>query len=76
MLFRSTLTLRQTHRMQPVPIILFGREYWSKVINFQQMADEGVISDEHLELFSWAETAEDAWRQIVEFHEHRRQHPA
>ena len=72
----ETLTLRQTHRMQPVPIILFGREYWSKVINFQQMADEGVISDEHLELFSWAETADDAWRQIVEFHEHRRQHPA
>ena len=72
----ETLTLRQTHRMQPVPIILFGREYWSKVINFQQMADEGVISDEHLELFSWAETAEDAWRQIVDFHEHRRQHPA
>jgi uncharacterized protein (TIGR00730 family) len=65
----ETLTLRQTHRMQPVPIILFGREYWSKVINFQQMADEGVISDEHLDLFTWAETPADAWRQIVEFHE-------
>ena len=65
----ETLTLRQTHRMQPVPIILFGREYWSKVINFQQMADDGVIADENLELFSWAETAEDAWKQIVDFHE-------
>ena len=65
----ETLTLRQTHRMQPVPIILFGREYWSKVINFQQMADEGVISDDHLNLFTWAETPADAWRQIVEFHE-------
>jgi len=65
----ETLTLRQTHRMQPVPIILFGREYWSKVIDFQQMADDGVIADEHLDLFSWAETAEDAWRQIVDFHE-------
>lgn len=65
----ETLTLRQTHRMQPVPIILFGRDYWSKVINFQQMADEGVISDEHLDLFTWAETPEDCWRQIVEFHE-------
>ena len=65
----ETLTLRQTHRMQPVPIILYGRDYWSKVINFQQMADEGVISDDHLELFTWAETPEDTWRQIVEFHE-------
>lgn len=65
----ETLTLRQTHRMQPVPIILFGREYWSKVINFQQMADEGVISDSHLDLFTWAETPADAWQQIVAFHE-------
>ncbi|NDC53543.1 MAG: LOG family protein [Planctomycetia bacterium] len=65
----ETLTLRQTHRMQPVPIILFGREYWSRIIDFRQMADDGVVADEHLDLFSWAETAEDAWRQIVEFHE-------
>jgi uncharacterized protein (TIGR00730 family) len=65
----ETLTLRQTHRMQPVPIILYGREYWAKILNFQQLADDGVIADEHLDLFTWAETPEDAWRQIVEFHE-------
>jgi uncharacterized protein (TIGR00730 family) len=65
----ETLTLRQTHRMQPVPIILFGRDYWSKVINFQYLADSGVISDEHLKLFTYAETPEEAWRQILEFHE-------
>ncbi len=65
----ETLTLRQTHRMQPVPIILFGRDYWSKVINFQFLADSGVISDEHLKLFSYAETAEEAWQQILDFHE-------
>ena len=65
----ETLTLRQTHRMQPVPIILYGREYWAKIIDFQRLADDGVIADEHLDLFTWAETPEDAWRQIVEFHE-------
>jgi uncharacterized protein (TIGR00730 family) len=65
----ETLTLRQTHRMQPVPIILFGREYWSKVINFQYLADSGVISDDHLDLFTYAETPEEAWQQIVEFHD-------
>ena len=65
----ETLTLRQTHRMQPVPIILFGRDYWSKVINFQFLADSGVIADEHLKLFTYAETAEEAWQQILDFHE-------
>jgi uncharacterized protein (TIGR00730 family) len=65
----ETLTLRQTHRMQPVPIILFGHDYWSKVINFQFLADSGVISDEHLKLFSYAETPEEAWQQILDFHE-------
>jgi len=65
----ETLTLRQTHRMQPVPIILFGRDYWSKVINFQFLADSGVIADEHLKLFTYAETAAEAWQQILDFHE-------
>jgi uncharacterized protein (TIGR00730 family) len=65
----ETLTLRQTHRMQPVPIILFGHDYWSKVINFQFLADSGVIADEHLKLFTYAETPEEAWQQILDFHE-------
>jgi uncharacterized protein (TIGR00730 family) len=72
----ETLTLRQTSRMQPVPIILYGREYWSKVIDFQQLADDGVVADDHLALFSWAETPEDAWRQITAFHDRRRSPPA
>ncbi len=64
----ETLTLRQTHRMQPVPIILFGREYWSRVIDFQFLADSGVIADHHLDLFSYAETPAEAWQQILDFH--------
>jgi uncharacterized protein (TIGR00730 family) len=64
----ETLTLRQTHRMQPVPIILYGRDYWSKVIDFRFLADSGVIADHHLDLFSYAETPEDAWQQILDFH--------
>jgi uncharacterized protein (TIGR00730 family) len=64
----ETLTLRQTHRMQPVPIILFGREYWSKVIDFRFLAESGVITDDHLDLFTYAETPEEAWQQILEFH--------
>ena len=64
----ETLTLRQTHRMQPVPIILYGRDYWSKVLDFRYLADSGVIADHHLDLFSYAETPEDAWQQILTFH--------
>lgn len=64
----DALTLRQTRRMQAIPIILFGRAYWEKVIGFQFLADEGVIADEHLNLFRYADTPEEAWRIIVEFH--------
>jgi uncharacterized protein (TIGR00730 family) len=64
----ETLTLRQTHRMQPVPIILYGREYWSHVLDFQYLADSGVIADHHLDLFTYAETPEEAWQQILDFH--------
>jgi uncharacterized protein (TIGR00730 family) len=67
--FFDAITLRQTRRMQQIPIIMFGREYWSRVIDFQFLADEGVIADEHLELFSYAETAQEAWDTIVSFHE-------
>lgn len=64
----NTLCLRQTGRMQAIPIILYGRKYWESIINFQQMADEGVIADEHLDLISFAETPQEAWRQIAEYH--------
>ena len=64
----DALTLRQTQRMQQIPIILFGRDYWSRVIDFQFLADEGVIADEHLNLISYAETPEEAWNIICQFH--------
>jgi uncharacterized protein (TIGR00730 family) len=64
----DALTLRQTGRMQAIPIILFGREYWDRVIDFQFLADEGVIADEHLDLLSYAETPQEAWDIIARFH--------
>jgi uncharacterized protein (TIGR00730 family) len=64
----DALTLRQTGRMQAIPIILFGQEYWQKVINFQFLADEGVIADEHLDLIDYAETPQEAWDLITRFH--------
>jgi uncharacterized protein (TIGR00730 family) len=64
----EVLTLRQTQRMQPIPIILYGRQYWERVIDFQFLADEGAIDDQDLELFSYAETPEEAWTAIANFH--------
>lgn len=64
----NTLTLRQTGRMQAIPIILYGQDYWRNVINFDRLAEEGVIADDHLDLFYYAETPKEAWSIITEFH--------
>ncbi len=58
------LTLRQTGMKNKIPIILFGRAYWDKIINFNYLADLGLISDEHLNLFEYANTALEAWEII------------
>ena len=64
----DALTLRQVERMQPIPIILVGQDYWDRIINFQALADEGVIRDEHLQLIQFAEGSDEIWRTIKEFH--------
>lgn len=64
----TTLTLRQTGRMQAIPIILYSKEYWDGIIDFQFLADEGVIQDSHLELFQYTETPEETWQVIKDFH--------
>ena len=58
------LTLRQTGMKNQIPIILFGRDYWSKVINFKFLSDYGLISDEHMNLFEYADSASEAWEII------------
>jgi uncharacterized protein (TIGR00730 family) len=57
----DALTLIQTRKISPMPILMFGREYWNRVINFEAMAEEGTISDRDLELIHYVETAEEAW---------------
>jgi uncharacterized protein (TIGR00730 family) len=64
----EVLTLKQTGRMQDIPVILFGRKFWDQVINFQFLADEGVIADHHLKLIQYAETPREAWDQVCRFH--------
>jgi len=64
----DTLCLRQTRRMQAIPIILYGRDYWNSVLDFNAMADSGVIDDADLDLISYAESPQEAWQIIADFH--------
>jgi uncharacterized protein (TIGR00730 family) len=55
------LTLIQTGKVKPMPILFFGREFWERVIDFEALAEEGVISPDDLKLFTYCESAEEAW---------------
>jgi uncharacterized protein (TIGR00730 family) len=62
------LTLIQTGKMKPIPILLFGKDFWNRVIDFEALADEGVISHSDLNLLTWVETAEEAWDAVQAFY--------
>jgi uncharacterized protein (TIGR00730 family) len=64
----EVLTLVQTRKAQPVPILLFGSDYWKRLINLDVLRDEGTISAEDLEILSYVDTPEDAWRNICDFY--------
>ncbi len=66
--FFELLTLIQTGKMKPIPVLLFGREFWERVVNFEALAEEGTISHADLDLFRWCETAEEAWGHIKAFY--------
>ena len=60
----EVMTLVQTGKSRKRPILLFGREFWTKVINFETLVEAGMISPEDVELFEYVETAEEAWEAI------------
>ena len=66
--FFELLTLIQTGKMQPIPVLLFGGDYWDKVINFNAIAEEGMIGFDDLELFHRVDSAEEGWQRIVDFY--------
>jgi uncharacterized protein (TIGR00730 family) len=67
----ETLTLRQTGRMQEIPVVLFGREWWERAVDWRFLVDEGVIDEDDLRLVEWAETPQQAWDAILRFHAER-----
>jgi uncharacterized protein (TIGR00730 family) len=62
------LTLRQTERMQLIPIILFGTEFWKKCVNFDYLVETGVINRDDLELFHFTDSPQEAWEMIKRFY--------
>jgi uncharacterized protein (TIGR00730 family) len=60
----ETLTLIQTGKIRRIPVLLFGRDFWERVVDFQALVDEGTISAADLSLFRFVETAEEAWEII------------
>ncbi len=69
----ETLTLIQTGKVRRIPVLLFGREFWERVVDFQALVDEGTISPQDVNLFRYVETAEEAWKVIVQAEEKDRQ---
>jgi uncharacterized protein (TIGR00730 family) len=67
--FFELLTLVQTGKISRMPILLFGREFWERVVDFEELMLEGVISPPDLELFKFVESAEEAWAEIYAFYD-------
>ncbi len=61
----ETLTLMQTGIIDKIPLILFGKRFWKQLINFEFLVEEGTISEKDLELFTFVDTAQEAWDTIV-----------
>ena len=60
------LTLRQTEKSAPIPVVLFDEAYWRSVVKFDVLVEQGMISPEDLGLFKFAEDAEQTWRCLLE----------
>ena len=65
----EVITLVQTRKAKQVPIVLFGTDYWKRLVNFQVLIDEGVISPVDLDLFQYADEPEAAWNIIKAFYQ-------
>lgn len=68
----EVMTLVQTQKARPVPILLFGTDYWKRLIHMDVLVEEGTISKEDLELIHYVDTPESAWRIICDFYDMNR----
>ena len=67
------LTLVQTGKVRPLPILLFGKDFWTRVVDFEGLVEEGVIAPHDLDLIHWTEDANEAWEYVRNYYA---DHPA
>ena len=65
------LTLIQTGKIAPIPVLLVGRSFWERVVNFDALVEEGVVSEKDLGIFTYVETAQEAWDVVQRFYQDR-----
>ncbi len=65
----EVLTLVQTRKIKPIPVVLVGEAYWQRAVDVDFLVDEGVIAPEDRDLFWFAETAQDIWDGILRWYE-------
>jgi uncharacterized protein (TIGR00730 family) len=65
----EVLTLVQTRKIKPIPVVLVGESYWRRVVDLDFLVEEGVRDQEDRELFWFAETAQEIWHGILRWHE-------
>jgi uncharacterized protein (TIGR00730 family) len=65
----EVLTLVQTGKTKPVPVILFGRDFWKRLVDFEFLVEQGTISAEDLKLFHYTDDPQDAWDWIRSFYQ-------
>jgi len=65
----EVITLVQCKKSKPVPILLYGSDYWKRLINLEVLVEEGTISPEDLELFQYVDDPKVAWEAIVKFYQ-------
>ncbi|MGB5304972.1 MAG: LOG family protein, partial [Gammaproteobacteria bacterium] len=65
----ETLTLIQTRTIKPVPVVLIGRTFWERAVDFEFLQEEGVIDAEDKDIFWYAETAQEAWEGILDWYD-------
>src|SRR3546814_6751422 len=64
----EALTLIQTGKIDPIPVLLFGESWWRRIVDFEAMVEEGVIAPEDLGIFRYVDTAEAAWEAVEAFY--------
>jgi len=71
--FFELLTLVQTGKTSVLPILLYGKEFWNRVVDFDALVEEGVVAPQDLDLFHFCETAEEGWAHVQDFYRRNQQ---